>query len=79
MQADYKSGNINEIYHYDVNISKAAPEPREGEGAGGSRPPRAPRSQGPLPSSLCRAAISALAQKLQWPAGIWAFDGRANM
>lgn len=82
-QVDYKSGGIGELYHYDVAVSKVAPPPEKEKDSdrGGEterRLARKPRD-GPLPASLCRAAMATTAQKLQWPAGVWAFDGRANL
>jgi Argonaute linker 1 domain/N-terminal domain of argonaute len=84
-QVDLKA---TELYQYAVHIKKEVFEETEPaiEGPGATnitsrrpaRPPRAAAS-GPLPSLLCRAAMQKLAEEMKWPAGCWAFDGRANM
>lgn len=64
----------SEMYQYAVHIKKVALPEAEG---GSSRPPRA--ASGALPALLCRAAMQAMAKEMNWKAGSWAFDGRANM
>ena len=78
-QVDYKSSGVGELYHYVVSISKIAPPQEKEKGSETERRTARKPRDGPLPALLCRAAIAATAQKLQWPAGVWAFDGRANL
>ncbi|PRW57108.1 argonaute 1 [Chlorella sorokiniana] len=68
--------SISEAYHYDVHIAGATPRDAP-EKPPPEKDPKA--AQRPLPAEICRAAMVQLSEKLKWPAGYWAFDGRKNM
>jgi eukaryotic translation initiation factor 2C len=80
-KVEYGCDGVDTFYQFDVNVKKlvVAREGKaqeEGEGA----PKRRKREAGTaVPALLCRHGMAELSKKLQWPTGLWAYDGKANL